>query len=93
MITLKIFNKIKNNAILLQYSFILINQGDCMKLIMKTDFELLQNDNKNSYSVDSIGQKETLKLFRGEKLIAKKIKHKKSIRYFGVKGYQAYLAA
>lgn len=61
-----------------------------MNLIMKTEFQLIQDNNENAYSVDKNGDKETLKLFRGEKLIAKRIKHKKSIRYFGVKNYREY---
>jgi hypothetical protein len=64
-----------------------------MNLIMKTEFDSLQSDNENSYDVDKSGDKETLKLYRGERLIAKRIKIKKSVRYFGVKNYQEYLKA
>ncbi len=58
---------------------------------MKTEFEALRLDDQNGYNVDVNGEKETLKLYRGEALIAKRIKHKKSIRYFGCKDYRSYM--
>jgi hypothetical protein len=45
------------------------------------------------YQTDSNGEKQIVKIFSGELLIAKMIKHKKSIRYFGIKGYSQYLLA
>ncbi len=64
-----------------------------MKLIMKTEFDNLRLNDDYSYDTDSNGDKQVVKLYCGELLIAKKIKHKKSIRYFGIDGYQKYLTA
>lgn len=64
-----------------------------MKLIMKTEFINLRNNDQHLYQTDTNGEKQIVKIFFGETLIAKMIKHKKSIRYFGVKGYQQYLIA
>jgi len=60
-------------------------------LIMKTEFENLQQNDAHSYDVDTNSDKQVLKIYCGEVLIAKKIKQKKSIRYFGVRDYQKYL--
>lgn len=45
----------------------------------------------HQYQSDSNGDKEVVKIYFGDLLIAKMIKLKKSTRYFGVKGYQQYL--
>ncbi len=62
-----------------------------MILIMKTEFENLQQNDAHSYEVDTNTDKQVLKIYCGEVLIAKKIKQKKSIRYFGVQAYKDYL--
>lgn len=58
---------------------------------MKTEFENLQQNDAHSFEADTIADKQVVKIYCDEQLIAKKIKLKKSIRYFGVKGYQQYL--
>ncbi|MFT5759335.1 MAG: hypothetical protein ACI9LM_004093 [Alteromonadaceae bacterium] len=58
---------------------------------MKTDFENLRLNDTYQYETDSNGDKQTVKIYDGENLIAKKIKLKKSIRYFAIDGYQKYL--
>lgn len=62
-----------------------------MKLIMKTEFDNLRLNNKHTYETDSNGDKQVVKIYCDELLIAKKVKHKKSIRFFGINGYQLYL--
>ncbi len=62
-----------------------------MKLIMKTEFDNLRLNAKHSFETDSNGEKQVVKIYCNEILIAKKIKLKKSIRYFGVDGYQNHL--
>jgi hypothetical protein len=58
---------------------------------MKTEFDNLKNNNEHGYQTDSNGEKQTVKIFHHEQLIAKMVKLKKSIRYFGAPGYQQYL--
>ena len=62
-----------------------------MKLIMKTEFDNLRLNDKHDFEADSNGDKQVVKIYCGELLIAKKIKQKKSIRYFGISSYQQYL--
>ena len=62
-----------------------------MKLIMRTEFDNLRLNAQHSYETDSNGDKQVVKIYCGDLLIAKKVTLKKSIRYFGVKGYQNYL--
>lgn len=62
-----------------------------MQLIMKTEFDNLRTNDKYSYDSDTNGDKQVVKIFCGEQLIAKKLKLKKSIRYFGISDYQKYL--
>ena len=62
-----------------------------MKLIMKTEFDNLRLNSAHSFEADRNGDKQVVKVYFGELLIAKKVHHKKSIRYFGIKGYQHYL--
>ncbi len=64
-----------------------------MKLIMKTEFDNLRLNNNHDYETDSNGDKQVVKVYCGEFLIAKKIKQKKSIRFFGVSGYEQYLTS
>ncbi len=63
-----------------------------MKLIMKTEFDNLRLNTRHDYETDSNGEKQVVKIFCGELLIAKKIKQKKSIRFFGISGYEQYLS-
>jgi len=58
---------------------------------MKTEFDNLRLNPSHLYETDSNGDKQVVKIYAGDLLIAKKVKHKKSIRYFGVKNYQEYL--
>jgi len=60
---------------------------------MKTEFDNLRKNSLHQYQTDSNGEKQVVKIYFGELLIAKMIKLKKSIRYFGIKGYQQYLVA
>jgi hypothetical protein len=62
-----------------------------MKLIMKTEFDNLRLNDDHDYETDSNGDKQIVKIYCGEILIAKKIKQHKSIRFFGVTGYEQYL--
>jgi len=62
-----------------------------MKLIMKTEFDNLRLNAEHDYETDSNGEKQVVKIFCGELLIAKKIKQGKSIRFFGIKGYEQYI--
>ena len=62
-----------------------------MKLIMKTEFDNLRLNNNHSYEVDSNGDKQTVRIYCDEILIAKKVTLKKSVRYFGVKNYKTFL--
>ena len=63
-----------------------------MKLIMKTEFDNLRKNPLNSYQSDINGEKKVVKIYRNDQLIAKKIMLKKSIRYFGIIGYQQFLS-
>ncbi len=63
-----------------------------MKLIMKTEFDNLRKNDNHCYDTDSNGDKQVVRIYYGEQLIAKKLTQKKSIRYFGVDGYQRYLS-
>ena len=62
-----------------------------MKLIMKTEFDNLRLNQQHDYETDSNGDKQVVKIYCGDLLIAKKLKQKKSIRYFGVTNYANYL--
>ena len=62
-----------------------------MKLIMKTEFDNLRLNSKHDYETDSNGDKQVVKIYCGELLIAKKIKQHKSVRFFGISGYEQYL--
>ncbi len=58
---------------------------------MKTEFDNLRLNQNHDYETDSNGEKQVVKIFCGELLIAKKIKQKKSIRFFGISSYAQYL--
>ena len=58
---------------------------------MKTEFDNLSNNTNHSYETNCNGDKQVVKIYCGEKLIAKKLNHKKSTRYLGIKEYQEYL--
>jgi hypothetical protein len=58
---------------------------------MKTEFENLRINDDHDYETDSNGDKQVVKIYCNEQLIAKKITLKKSIRFFGIDGYQKYL--
>jgi len=62
-----------------------------MKLILKTEFACLRDNDNHHYDVDKNGDKEVLKIYFKDKLIAKRVTFKKSIRFFGVSGYSDYL--
>ena len=62
-----------------------------MQLIMKTEFDNLRLNQEHTYDSDTNGDKQVVKIYCGEKLIAKKLKQKKSIRFFGIKEYASYL--
>ncbi len=62
-----------------------------MKLIMKTEFDNLRLNDQHSYENDSNGDKHVVKIYCGDLLIAKKVQKNKSIRFFGVNGYEQYL--
>ncbi|OUS30054.1 hypothetical protein A9Q98_05365 [Thalassotalea sp. 42_200_T64] len=64
-----------------------------MKLIMRTEFDNLRLNDKYAYDTDTNGDKQVVKIYCGEKLIAKKTTVKKSIRYFGIKEYKDYLTS
>lgn len=58
---------------------------------MKTEFDNLRLNDAHQYETDSNGDKHIVKVYANEQLIAKKVQQKKSVRYFGVAGYQQYL--
>lgn len=66
-----------------------------MKLILPTHFKNLQDNDDHGYTVDKKTNKEVLKLYSGDQLIAKRIKlankNKGAVRYFGIDGYEQYL--
>lgn len=63
-----------------------------MKLIMRSEFDNLRLNPAHDYEVDKNGDKQVVKIYFKNELIAKKVTHKKSIRYFGVKHYKQFLA-
>ena len=58
---------------------------------MKTEFDNLRLNDNHDYETDSNGDKQIVKIYCGELLIAKKIKQHKAIRFFGVSDYEQYL--
>ena len=63
-----------------------------MKLIMRSEFDNLRLNQAHSYEVDKNGDKQVVKIYCDDLLIAKKVTVKKSIRYFGVKNYKNFLS-
>lgn len=66
-----------------------------MKLILPSEFENLRVNDEHGYEVDNNSGREILKIYMGEKLIAKRKTMDNGMRtkkqYFGVKGYEQYL--
>ena len=58
---------------------------------MKTEFDNLRLNNKHSFDSNTNGDKQVVKIYVQGELIAKKVKIKKSIRYFAVTNYQDHL--
>lgn len=58
---------------------------------MKTEFDNLKDNDDHCYDTDSNSDKQVVRIYYGELLIAKKLTQKKSVRYFGVNDYQKYL--
>lgn len=59
---------------------------------MKTEFDNLRLNDDYSYESDTNTNKQIVKIYCKDQLIAKMIKVKKSIRYFGVDNYQDFLS-
>ena len=64
-----------------------------MKLIMRSEFDDLRKNRNHQYDVDKNGDKQVVKIYCSDLLIAKKVTHKKSIRYFGIKQYKDFLTS
>ena len=62
-----------------------------MKLIMRTEYDNLRNNPLHHVKSDVNGDKQVVKIYHSEQLIAKRVTLKKSVRYFGVKGYEDFL--
>lgn len=62
-----------------------------MKLIMRSAFDNLRLNPLHSVESDVNGEKQVVKIFCYEQLIAKRVTLKKSVRYFAIKGYQDFL--
>jgi hypothetical protein len=60
---------------------------------MKTEFDNLRLNTAHQYEVDNNGDKQVVKIYCNNQLIAKKLKAKKSIRFFGADGYKKHLTA
>lgn len=58
---------------------------------MKTEFDNLRLNDQHSYENDHNGDKHVVKIYCDNLLIAKKVQKNKSVRFFGVTGYQHYL--
>lgn len=64
-----------------------------MQLIMKTEFDNLRLNNAHSFDSNTNGDKQVVKIYCDQQLIAKMIKLRKSVRYLAIKDYQAYLTS
>lgn len=62
-----------------------------MKLIMKTAFDNLRLNDEHSYKINKNTNKQVVKVYCGEQLIATMRKVKKSLRYFGINNYHDFL--
>ena len=60
---------------------------------MRSAFDNLRSNPLHGYQSDNNGDKQIIKIYRNELLIAKRITIKKSIRYFAVKGFEQFLIA
>jgi hypothetical protein len=58
---------------------------------MKTEFDDLRLNKNHQHEVNNNGDKQVVKIYCNNELIAKKVKIKKSIRYFGADGYSTHL--
>jgi hypothetical protein len=58
---------------------------------MKTEFDNLRLNPDHQYEVDNNGDKQVVKIYCNNQLIAKKLKMKKSIRFFGANDYEKHL--
>lgn len=64
-----------------------------MKLIMRTEFDNLRVNQNHQYEVDKNGDKQIVKIYCKDELIAKRVTVKKSIRYFGAPNYKQFLTS
>lgn len=71
--------------------FIVWSERNFMKLIMKSTFDNLRLNREHSYDADKEGLRQIVRVYRDDKLIAKKKQFKKKIQYFGIKGCEQYL--
>jgi hypothetical protein len=62
-----------------------------MKLITRSAFDALRLNDQHEYDTDASGDTQIVRIYRDGQLIAKKKTQKKSVRYFGVAGYEKYL--
>lgn len=62
-----------------------------MKLIMRSLYDELRQNDDNSYAVNTNGEDQIVKIFRDDKLIAKRVKKKKKISYFGIKNCEQFI--
>ncbi|WP_284296514.1 hypothetical protein [Thalassotalea loyana] len=60
---------------------------------MRSEFDDLRENPNHQYDVDKNGDKQVVKIYCNDLLIAKKVTHKKSIRYFGIKQYKDFLTS
>ena len=62
-----------------------------MKLIMKTQWDNIRNNELHEYDVNTNGDKQVVKIYRDGLIVAKMVKIKKSIRYFAIQNFEQYL--
>lgn len=62
-----------------------------MKLIMKSEFDNLRLNIAHQVKSDANGNKQVVKIYCEDELIAKKLTVKKSVRYFGIATYSKFL--
>ncbi|WP_235838513.1 hypothetical protein [Cognaticolwellia aestuarii] len=58
---------------------------------MRSAFDNLRLNPLHSVESDVNGEKQVVKIFCNEQLIAKRVTLKKSVRYFAIKAYQHFL--
>lgn len=59
---------------------------------MRSEFDNLRKNPLHSYQSDVNGDKQVVKIYQNDQLIAKKITIKKSVRYFAIQGYKQLLS-